>query len=594
MTIKRNDSCPCGSGKKYKKCCLHKEQSSIRDEIKEQRVTQFNEELITKFIQANSSRVDFDESSILHQLPYDRKQAKEYLKFVRTFLTVENNGERILANIYKSLKNELTFEERVEAESWINSEAAILQYEGNTEEGISAKNLLTGERIEVVPPYSNEDLYPWSVSLALLVRVAPSTYRMLGDTKWFSPRVMKVMSEIESEAQAENKSMTKVLHESERYIETFIRMNTLNKLHEQKQNVTKHIYQYVMTDRAKVEDFLLEESNDIVIKEWDKVNGEFTWTGQWYRYEDESSVSDVYISEVLGEIIFKDDYLQIEMIENHAIEQVDEWIIPIKPYLKHEMKKTDTVQLNEYKRNNQHCVSVDHPEKVLPCYPVYAQNEVAFHQKMKKNALTTIDKEIAIKQLEYDSWRNFSSEDVPLQDVDRIRDEYGFNPSPFTVGKSVRTTKLTKSKNPSLKVKRLKKEDIPIYQKLGFIPVTARAFYAEDVLTFYRDKTEGKSAGTIKKYEHGLHLFVRFCHDFHLYQALTWNAFLNEHWEKMIAQYVQSSCEGFSKTKIKEIYATIKALAKWIDDRQHTAHYDVVKQYVDQYQDEVIDALTNK
>jgi len=26
MTAKRNDPCPCGSGKKYKKCCYNKEQ----------------------------------------------------------------------------------------------------------------------------------------------------------------------------------------------------------------------------------------------------------------------------------------------------------------------------------------------------------------------------------------------------------------------------------------------------------------------------------------------------------------------------------------------------------------------------------------
>ena len=25
MEIKRNDRCPCGSGKKYKKCCMNKE-----------------------------------------------------------------------------------------------------------------------------------------------------------------------------------------------------------------------------------------------------------------------------------------------------------------------------------------------------------------------------------------------------------------------------------------------------------------------------------------------------------------------------------------------------------------------------------------
>jgi methionyl aminopeptidase len=30
--IKRNDPCPCGSGKKYKKCCLGKPEIARRDD----------------------------------------------------------------------------------------------------------------------------------------------------------------------------------------------------------------------------------------------------------------------------------------------------------------------------------------------------------------------------------------------------------------------------------------------------------------------------------------------------------------------------------------------------------------------------------
>ena len=31
MKIGRNDSCPCGSGKKYKKCCIGKSESEIKE-----------------------------------------------------------------------------------------------------------------------------------------------------------------------------------------------------------------------------------------------------------------------------------------------------------------------------------------------------------------------------------------------------------------------------------------------------------------------------------------------------------------------------------------------------------------------------------
>lgn len=34
MKIGRNDPCPCGSGKKYKNCCLKKETMSVPERIK--------------------------------------------------------------------------------------------------------------------------------------------------------------------------------------------------------------------------------------------------------------------------------------------------------------------------------------------------------------------------------------------------------------------------------------------------------------------------------------------------------------------------------------------------------------------------------
>ena len=36
MKIGRNDPCPCGSGKKYKKCCLSKDEAAARQTAQEQ------------------------------------------------------------------------------------------------------------------------------------------------------------------------------------------------------------------------------------------------------------------------------------------------------------------------------------------------------------------------------------------------------------------------------------------------------------------------------------------------------------------------------------------------------------------------------
>ncbi len=40
VKTERNSPCPCGSGKKYKKCCLKKEQEQIRQQIEIRRITE--------------------------------------------------------------------------------------------------------------------------------------------------------------------------------------------------------------------------------------------------------------------------------------------------------------------------------------------------------------------------------------------------------------------------------------------------------------------------------------------------------------------------------------------------------------------------
>src|SRR5215210_7573717 len=40
MKVGRNDPCPCGSGKKYKKCCLAKDEAAARQPYAQQTATQ--------------------------------------------------------------------------------------------------------------------------------------------------------------------------------------------------------------------------------------------------------------------------------------------------------------------------------------------------------------------------------------------------------------------------------------------------------------------------------------------------------------------------------------------------------------------------
>jgi hypothetical protein len=60
--IKRNDPCPCGSGKKYKKCCMDKTTTTKMIDFAWNRLRKTEGEVIDK-----------------HLLPYLKKSSKEKL-----------------------------------------------------------------------------------------------------------------------------------------------------------------------------------------------------------------------------------------------------------------------------------------------------------------------------------------------------------------------------------------------------------------------------------------------------------------------------------------------------------------------------------
>ena len=50
MNIGRNDPCPCGSGKKYKKCCLATAQSQQVEDLSYRRSRAAEQKLITRLL----------------------------------------------------------------------------------------------------------------------------------------------------------------------------------------------------------------------------------------------------------------------------------------------------------------------------------------------------------------------------------------------------------------------------------------------------------------------------------------------------------------------------------------------------------------
>ncbi|MFQ6015151.1 MAG: YecA family protein [Anaerolineae bacterium] len=136
MKVGRNDPCPCGSGKKYKHCCLKKEKEVHSHSVRMERADQTLFNKMTDF--ANNRRFTTDLWSAF-DLYWDRRRdiddkdtlnSGEALRFVEWYLYEYRTAEekKRIIDIFLDEKNDdLEPEEKVWLDAWRKSVLSIYQ-----------------------------------------------------------------------------------------------------------------------------------------------------------------------------------------------------------------------------------------------------------------------------------------------------------------------------------------------------------------------------------------------------------------------------------------------------------------------------------
>lgn len=136
MKVGRNDPCPCGSGKKYKHCCLKKEKEVHSHSVRMERADQTLFNKMTDF--ANNRRFTTDLWSAF-DLYWDRRRdiddkdtlnSGEALRFVEWYLCEYRTAEekKRIIDIFLDEKNDdLEPEEKVWLDAWRKSVLSIYQ-----------------------------------------------------------------------------------------------------------------------------------------------------------------------------------------------------------------------------------------------------------------------------------------------------------------------------------------------------------------------------------------------------------------------------------------------------------------------------------
>jgi tetratricopeptide (TPR) repeat protein len=179
--VGRNDPCPCGSGKKYKKCCLNKDEARRSEKTSATpKEIELRDQLLS-FSAKEGYKKDFEKAYHL----FSRRPFKEPL-------VLDENGEVTLGFFLEwfihdfSLKNGLTiieefYEEKKEKLS--EEELSLLKYEMASylslyevtsvtpEVGLRLKDLFTGEEMDIVEVKGSLTMVKWDVIFARVIRM---------------------------------------------------------------------------------------------------------------------------------------------------------------------------------------------------------------------------------------------------------------------------------------------------------------------------------------------------------------------------------------------------------------------------------------
>jgi tetratricopeptide (TPR) repeat protein len=178
--IGRNAPCPCGSGKKYKKCCLSKEEGrqpektsatpvelGLRDQLL---AFSGNEKYKKDFEKAHAAyyRKPFREPLVIREGEEDRFQI-----FLDWFLHdfKRENGLTLIEEFFQSKKETLTPEERSLLQYEISSHLSLYEVLQVTPEvGLRLKDLFTAEELDTREVRGSRTLTKWDLILARVIR----------------------------------------------------------------------------------------------------------------------------------------------------------------------------------------------------------------------------------------------------------------------------------------------------------------------------------------------------------------------------------------------------------------------------------------
>ncbi|QGQ48196.1 SEC-C domain-containing protein [Metabacillus sediminilitoris] len=586
LEIKRNDPCPCGSGKKYKKCCLVKENVIQIQEVKEDRFLQNKHKLVIKlkdFLSKKIPRVQY------YQLEAEFKNRSQHtldemlnsglFDFYLFFFHRFENGLRGIEMFMNETESQLPQEEKQMANTWLTLSPKLVQAINKENETILFEDVLTKEQYQVADSRDNLPTFaPWIGTIALL-EPFDDLYYFNGVKIFQDPNgVFRAVKKVEELMQNAKLTREQVLFD---YLPEILASLLVDEENDkQTREILEYTLQYTVQDQQVLSQFIHGQEH-FTIDTWDQENKACSWAGNWYQYTDNEISEPIFLAEVYGKLFVENDLLTFISLDEKRLEEFKQIIDPLIDCLAltnlDEKTKSFTIPFYAEIRDMMFSLGKDIPQY----FALYAQGDIRFEfdkpiRQFKGLTIKELiesgriaDAENWLKQIEFNLYQQVRQQyqhvDITA-DFNTVRKELGLPLSPFVTGgdKRISTfeqiTKQNQQAAPRVEID-------PDYEQLGFTIESINSFYAEDMVAFFKEKTAGKSENTVRKYRNSLQDLV-IIFDMYDMTNWSWDSLDYTFWEKTYVLDFLSLYEVISKTAIKDFLSTTKALAKWLDQKK--------------------------
>ncbi|MEH7386495.1 SEC-C metal-binding domain-containing protein [Bacillus sp. JJ1521] len=586
MTVGRNDLCPCGSGKKYKKCCMKKNNVL---QLREFKVEQFYQQKLRLVNQLG----DFINEKVSGNLYYrlksefkDRVKLKSdkdlggLLNFWLYFFYRYENGMRGIEWFLTEKGQRLSEEELVMAKRWAGLRPKLVQAIDKTDSQVVFLDFFTKEKYLVSAHHENIPfLTPWYSTLALLEPLEDQFYfngvRTMASPNGFhkaTTLVQKLMKQ------------TGLDHEQvfiEYYPELLQALRDEREEDLGEKEFVQYNYKFLLSDKVLGENFLYNEEC-FTIDTWEDSYKKLVWLDNIQIYTDSELDGEIHIGEVLASIELKNKSLTLVSSSLKVVNQFLRKLVKARGafQLEDDQEERITLPLNAdvtqlsfslEKGVSEYFTIIAHNKWHLQIdEPIPMLGDLSLRQLVEKGKEDLA--EVWLKQSEYNLYLQLYQQYGKVEvtaDFNTVRRELGLELSPFVTGGKQRQSKLLPVLHKDQRKTVILEQDILIYENLGFTPETIDNFYTKDLIEFYKEKTIGMSESTQRKYQNSLYDIREVLERS---SVTNWDECDFSFWQELVINGIYEINDRVSKTKLKDMVSTVKALTKWLEKEKKFQH----------------------